>query len=90
VLTRRAVIALVFMALMVLGSLRYASYRAHEEEMEQKRQERFKEQDKILRERLARERGEEVEEGTQTETGEGEGGKSDMPASVTLGSLAAN
>jgi hypothetical protein len=45
VLTRRSVLAIVFMALMVLSSLRYASYRAHEEEMEQKMLEKLREQE---------------------------------------------
>lgn len=37
VLTRRAALAIVTMAFMVLCSLRYASYRAHEEELAKKR-----------------------------------------------------
>jgi cytochrome c-type biogenesis protein CcmH/NrfG len=44
VLTRRSVLAIVFMALMVLSSLRFASYRAHEQEVEQKRRENLREQ----------------------------------------------
>lgn len=43
VLTRRSVLGIIFMAFMVLSSLRYASYRAHEDEMERKRQEKQKE-----------------------------------------------
>lgn len=36
VLTRRSVMAILFMAVMVLTSLRYASYVAHEEELKKK------------------------------------------------------
>lgn len=38
VLTRRSVMAILFMAFMVLTSLRYASYKAHEEEVAKKRE----------------------------------------------------
>lgn len=50
-LTRRSVLAIVFMAFMVLSSLRFASYRAHEDELEQKRQEKFREADAAQRAR---------------------------------------
>ncbi|KAI9746403.1 MAG: hypothetical protein M1818_000116 [Claussenomyces sp. TS43310] len=46
VLTRRSVLAIVFIALMVLSSLRYASYRAHEEETRRKK---AKEQQRLTR-----------------------------------------
>jgi hypothetical protein len=36
---------ILFMALMVLSSLRYGAYRTHEEEMEQKRREKRKKED---------------------------------------------
>lgn len=39
VLTRRAAMAIATMALLILGSLRYGSYKIHEAEMEQKRRE---------------------------------------------------
>ena len=39
------------MAFMVLSSLRYASYRAHEDELEQKRQEKLREADAAQRAR---------------------------------------
>jgi hypothetical protein len=38
VLTRRSVMGILFMAVMVLTSLRYASYKAHEEEMKRKKE----------------------------------------------------
>jgi hypothetical protein len=41
VLTRRAALAIVTMALMVLASLRYASYRAHEEEIAKRRRKKM-------------------------------------------------
>jgi hypothetical protein len=37
VLTRRSVMGILFMAIMVLSSLRYASYKAHEEENRKKK-----------------------------------------------------
>ncbi len=40
-LTRRAALAIVTMALMVLASLRYASYRAHEEEIAKRRRKKM-------------------------------------------------
>lgn len=39
VLTRRSVMGILFMAFMVLTSLRYASYKSHENEMRKKREE---------------------------------------------------
>ncbi len=39
VLTRRSVMGILFMAFMVLTSLRYASYKSHEDEMKQKKKE---------------------------------------------------
>jgi len=38
VLTRRSVMGILFMAVMVLTSLRYASYKAHEKEMKRKKE----------------------------------------------------
>lgn len=38
VLTRRSVMGILFMAIMVLTSLRYASYKAHEEEMKRRKE----------------------------------------------------
>ena len=38
VLTRRSVMGILFMALMVLTSLRYASYKAHEDEVKKKKE----------------------------------------------------
>lgn len=43
--------AIVFMALMVLSSLRYASYRAHEQELERKRIEKLRLADEERRKR---------------------------------------
>lgn len=37
VLTRRAAMAIATMALLILGSLRYSSYKIHEQEMEQRK-----------------------------------------------------
>jgi hypothetical protein len=42
VLTRRSAMAILFMAVMVLTSLRYASYVAHEEETKRKKEKRSK------------------------------------------------
>ncbi|TVY45209.1 Uncharacterized protein LOCC1_G003506 [Lachnellula occidentalis] len=42
VLTRRSVTGILFMAFMVLSSLRYASYKSHEEEIRKKREARLK------------------------------------------------
>ncbi len=39
VLTRRAAMAIATMALLILGSLRYSSYKIHEQEMEQRKME---------------------------------------------------
>ena len=38
VLTRRSVMGILFMALMVLTSLRYASYKSHEDEVKKKKE----------------------------------------------------
>ncbi|TVY58071.1 Uncharacterized protein LSUE1_G009452 [Lachnellula suecica] len=38
ILTRRSVMAIIFMAFMVLTSLRYASYKSHEEEVQRKKE----------------------------------------------------
>ncbi|KAH8821490.1 hypothetical protein F5884DRAFT_816938 [Xylogone sp. PMI_703] len=46
VLTRRSVMAILFMAVMVLSSLRYASYKAHMLEEEEKKQKKQKEEEK--------------------------------------------
>lgn len=42
VLTRRSVMGILFMALMVLTSLRYASYKSHERDVEKKKGEQEK------------------------------------------------
>lgn len=42
VLTRRSVMGILFMAFMVLTSLRYASYKSHEHEMQRKKEEELK------------------------------------------------
>lgn len=42
VLTRRSVMGILFMAFMVLTSLRYASYKSHEDEMKKKKEEDHK------------------------------------------------
>jgi hypothetical protein len=47
VLTRRSVMAILFMAFMVLTSLRYASYKAHEEEVAKKREAGMKVEEQI-------------------------------------------
>jgi hypothetical protein len=39
VLTRRSVLGILFMAMMVLASLKYASIRSHEEEIKKKKEE---------------------------------------------------
>lgn len=44
VLTRRSVMAILFMAFMVLSSLRYGSYMAHEEENRKKREKKLAEE----------------------------------------------
>lgn len=60
ILTRRSVLAIVFMAVVVLSSLRLASYRSHEAALAQQRAEKQAEQDK--------QRGVNMREGgTQTE-----------------------
>jgi hypothetical protein len=87
VLTRRSVLAIVFMALMVLSSLRYASYRAHEDELERKRQEKLREADAARR---AREKdGEGMADGeTQTDRDEAPE-KRDLPAGTAAESMSA-
>lgn len=89
VLTRRAVLALVFMALMVLSSLRYASYRAHEEELERKRQEKLMEADTVRRSRQ-REKDAELmaDEGSQTD--DVDGVRRELSAGIAAEVLAAN
>lgn len=42
-LTRRSVFAILFMAVMVLSSIRYASYKAHAHEEEEKKSKKMKE-----------------------------------------------
>lgn len=60
IITRRAALAIVFMAIMVLSSLRLASYRSHEAALAQQRAEKEAEAEK--------QRGVSVREGkTQTE-----------------------
>lgn len=68
---------ILFMAFMVLSSLRYASYRAHEEEMERKRAEKLRAEMK--------KRGY-VEGGTQTSNLEG----SEFVAATAAEALAAS
>lgn len=65
VLTRRSVLAIVVMALMVLSSLRYNSYIAHEQEMEQKRREKLKREEEEAKKHHRMSDGE-----TQTEGGD--------------------
>jgi hypothetical protein len=90
VLTRRSVLAIVFMALMVLSSLRYASYRAHEQEMEQKRREKLREQEAAERKRL-RNDGEGMAEGeTQSEGGKAEPQRRDLLTGTAAETLSAN
>lgn len=48
VLTRRSVMGILFMAFMVLTSLRYASYKAHELEMRKKKEEEHKSAPKVM------------------------------------------
>jgi hypothetical protein len=48
VLTRRSVMGILFMAVMVLASLRYASYRAHEEEVKNKKKEAGPKSDGVI------------------------------------------
>jgi hypothetical protein len=76
------------MAFMVLSSLRYASYRAHEDELEQKRQEKLREADAAQR---ARHKDGEGMADSETQTdGDGGGGmKRDLPAGTAAESLAA-
>jgi hypothetical protein len=77
------------MAFMVLSSLRYASYRAHEDELEQKRQEKFREADAA---QMARHRDGEGMADSETQTG-GNGDeamvKRDLPAGTAAETLSA-
>jgi hypothetical protein len=77
------------MAFMVLSSLRYASYRAHEDELEQKRQEKLKEADVAQR---ARHRDGEgmADSETQIDRVRDEGmEKRDLPAGTAAETLSA-
>jgi hypothetical protein len=47
VLTRRSVLGILFMALMVLASLKYASIKTHEDELRRKKQENKKPDERI-------------------------------------------
>jgi hypothetical protein len=77
------------MAFMVLSSLRYASYRAHEDELEQKRQEKLREADAAQR---ARHKDGEGMADSETQTdGKGDEGieKRDLPAGTAAETLSA-
>jgi len=77
------------MAFMVLSSLRYASYRAHEDELEQKRQEKFREADAAQR---ARHKDGEGMADSETQTdGDGDEGmqKRELPARTAAETLSA-
>lgn len=88
VLTRRSVLAIVFMALMVLSSLRYASYRAHEEEIEKKRREKRREAEAALQGHHRN--GEGMADGeTQTDDDDAGREKKDLPAGLAAESLSA-
>lgn len=67
------------MAFMVLSSLRYASYRAHEEEIERKKQEKLKEED---RKRGMHRHNDMVDGGSQT--------GDDLPIGAAVEALSAN
>ena len=87
-LTRRSVLAIVFMALMVLSSLRYASYRAHEQEMERNRLEKLRKAD--AEHRARNKEGEGMTNGeTQTE-GDGPPDRRDLPAGTMAEALSAS
>jgi hypothetical protein len=89
VLTRRSVLAIVFMAVMVLSSLRYASYRAHENELEERRQERLREADAAQRARLKDGEGM-ADSQTQTDQERDESvGRRDLPAGTAAETLSA-
>lgn len=62
ILTRRSVLAIVFMAVVVLSSLRYASYRSHAAAQKQKEADKLAEQDKARKMNVKMSEGE-----TQTE-----------------------
>lgn len=62
ILTRRSVLAIVFMAVVVLSSLRYASYRSHEAAQKQKLAEKLAEEEKQRKSNVRMSEG-----GTQTE-----------------------
>lgn len=47
VLTRRSAIGILFMAFMVLTSLRYATYRSHEENLKKKKDEVHKSNERV-------------------------------------------
>jgi len=76
------------MAVMVLSSLRYASYRAHEDEIERKRQEKYREADAAQRARHKDGEGM-ADEGTQTE-GDVSAERRDLPAGTAAESLSAS
>jgi hypothetical protein len=78
------------MAFMVLSSLRYASYTAHENELEQKRQAKLREADAAQRARHKDGEGMADSE-TQTDGGGDEGmGKGDLPARTAAETLSAS
>lgn len=75
------------MAFMVLSSLRYASYRAHEDELEMKRQEKLREADAARR---ARERdGEGIADGDTQTNGDEAAEKRDLPAGTAAETMSA-
>jgi hypothetical protein len=88
VLTRRAVLGIVFMALMVLSSLKYASHKSHQEDMERKRQEKFKEAD-AARRALYKD-GEGMADGATQADGDDPPERRDLPAGTAAESLSAS
>lgn len=76
------------MALMVLSSLRYASYRAHEDELERKRQEKLKEVD-AARQAHGKD-GEGIASGETQSDVDGAGEKRDLPAGTAAESMSAS
>ena len=78
------------MALMVLSSLRYASYRAHEEEIEQKRLEKLREQEAAEQKNHRGDIEGIADVETQREAGKAELEKQGLPARSAAEALAAN
>lgn len=87
-LTRRSVLAIVFMALMVLSSLRYASYRAHEQELEKRRLDKLRQVDSEHRAR--NKDGEGMADGETQTDGDGPPDRRDLPAGTMAETLSAS